>query len=148
MVDEANESIHIADDLVIALSDLTFRFSRSGGPGGQHVNRRETRVELCFDIAHSPSLSEPQRELLTRRLANQVDSKGILHVVANTYRSQLRNRQDAIERFTRLIQRGLHKPKRRRPTKPSRQSTEKRLLEKRRRSETKRRRKPVPSDDL
>ena len=148
MVDEANQTIHIADDLVIALSDLTFRFSRSGGPGGQHVNRRETRVELRFDIAHSPSLSEPQRELLTRQLANQMDSEGILHVVANTYRSQLRNRQDAIERFTRLIQRGLHIPKRRRPTKPSRQSAEKRLSEKRRRSESKRLRKPGPPDDL
>jgi len=147
MANETSADIHITNELAIPLSELAFRFSRSGGPGGQNVNRRETRVELCFDIKASPSLNDAQRGTLIKQLTNQVDRDGILHVVADTHRSQLHNRQDAIERFTRLIRQGLRKPKRRRPTKPSPQCAEQRLSGKRRRGETKRLRKPVQSND-
>jgi len=148
MVDDSSDSIPITEELAIQLSELTFRFSRSAGPGGQHVNRRETRVELCFDIAHSACLSEAQRGLLAKQLSSRVDNKGILHIVADSRRSQFHNRQHALERFTRLIRRGLRRPKRRRPTKPSRRSVQRRLSRKRRHSETKMLRRPVQPNDL
>ena len=147
MVHDSSESIPITDELAIPLSELTFRFSRSAGPGGQHVNRRDTRVELCFDIVHSTCLSEAQRGLLAKQLSSRVDNKGVLHIVADSHRSQFRNRQHALERFTRLIRRGLRKPKRRRPTQPSRQSARRRLSRKRRHSEVKKLRRPVQRDD-
>ena len=132
------EILPITDQLAIPLSELDFRFSRSGGPGGQHVNRTATRVELLFDVAHSPSLTEEQRQRLLKRLAGRIDSEGILRVAAQSERSQLRNRQEAIERFQTLLRQALHIPKRRRRSKVPRWARERRLAEKRRRSETKR----------
>lgn len=129
--------ISITRDLVIPVSEVQFQFSRSGGPGGQNVNRRETRVELLFDVQHSPSLSEEQRARLLQRLANQVDAQGILRIVADTQRSQLQNRQEALARLVQWLRRGLYVPKRRRPTRPSQQAIERRLTRKRRRSEIK-----------
>jgi ribosome-associated protein len=129
--------IHITSDLVIPMSEVEFQFSRSGGPGGQNVNRRETRVELLFDLRHSPSVQEAQRERLLARLAGQVDSRGILRIVVNEERSQLQNRQLALARFVELMRRGLHVPRRRRPTRPSRATIEHRLTQKRRRAERK-----------
>lgn len=143
MTDKSRGYINIKNRLAIPASELKFQFSRSGGPGGQNVNRRETRVELLFDIQHSPSLNEEQRELLLRRLAGQIDGQGVLRIVATTHRSQLRNRQEAIERFVQLLQRGLYTPRRRLPTRPSPLSAEQRLARKRRRSEIKELRKPV-----
>lgn len=135
--------IEISDTLSIPLTELSFRFSRSSGPGGQHVNKSETRVELLFDVANSPGLTDEQRERVMRRLARRIDSAGVLHVVSQATRSQKQNRDLAIERFTRLVQKALEPPKKRRPTEPSRQAKERRLREKRRRSEIKRyRRKP------
>lgn len=147
MADESSEYIHITRALAIPGSELEFRFSRSGGPGGQRVNRRETRVELLFDVQGSPSLSEKQRDRLLKRLASQIDHNGILHIVAHTHRSQLRNRQEAIERFIRLLQRGLRARRRRLPTKVPPQAIEQRLARKRRRSEIKKLRKRIPRDD-
>jgi ribosome-associated protein len=132
------EILPITDQLAIPLSELHFRFSRSGGPGGQHVNRTATRVELLFDVAHSPSLTEEQRQRLLKRLAGRIDSEGILRVAAQSERSQLRNRQEAIERLQTLLRQALHIPKRRRRSKVPRWARERRLAEKRRRSETKR----------
>ncbi len=133
--------------LAIPSSELEFQFSRSGGPGGQNVNRRETRVELLFDLRNSPSLSEEQRERLLRRLATHIDSKGMLRIVATTYRSQSRNREEAVERFVGLLQQGLYVPKRRLSTRPSRQSVHQRLASKRRRTQIKDLRKRVQPDD-
>ena len=132
------EILPITDQLAIPLSELDFRFSRSGGPGGQHVNRTATRVELLFDVAHSPSLTEEQRQRLLKRLAGRIDSEGILRVAAQSERSQLRNRQEAIERLQTLLRQALHIPKRRHRSKVPRWARERRLAEKRRRSETKR----------
>jgi len=137
------EILPITDQLAIPLSELYFRFSRSGGPGGQHVNRTATRVELLFDVAHSPSLTEEQRQRLLKRLAGRIDSEGILRVAAQSERSQLRNRQEAIERLQTLLRQALHIPKRRRRSKVPRWARERRLAEKRRRSETKRYRRKV-----
>lgn len=146
MADESSEYIHITRALAIPASELEFRFSRSGGPGGQRVNRRETRVELLFDVQGSPSLSEKQRDRLLKRLASQIDQNGILHIVAHTHRSQLRNRQEAIERFVRLLQQGLRARRRRLLSKIPPQAIEQRLARKRRRSEIKKLRKRIPPD--
>ncbi len=141
------EILPITDQLAIPLSELGFRFSRSGGPGGQHVNRTATRVELLFDVAHSPSLTEEQRQRLLKRLAGRIDSEGILRVAAQSERSQLRNRQEATERLQTLLRQALHIPKRRRRSKVPRWARERRLAQKRRRSETKRYRRKVRGDD-
>lgn len=147
VADKSREYVNITHELAVPVSELEFQFSRSGGPGGQKVNRRETRVELFFDIQHSPSLNEEQRERLLKRWASQVDSEGTLRLVADTHRSQLRNRQEAIERFIRLLQQGLHVPRQRRPTTPSPHAAEQRLARKRRRSEIKELRKHLDPDD-
>lgn len=134
------ELVWITDQLAIPLAELEFRFSRSGGPGGQHVNRSATRVELRFDVAHSPSLSEEQRQRALERLAGRLDSEGVLRVVAESERSQWRNRQEAVERFRMLLRQALHIPRRRRRTRLPAWARERRLAEKRRRSEIKRHR--------
>ena len=124
--------LKITDSLTIPLSELHFQFSRSGGPGGQHVNRSETQVELTFDVANSPTLSEAQRLRILAALKSSIDSRGMLHLSAQTTRSQHRNRLEVIERFQRLLQRALHIPNRRVPTRPPAKVKEQRLAEKRR----------------
>lgn len=129
--------LQITETLAIPLSELRFQFSRSSGPGGQHVNRSETQVELTFDVASSPSLDEAQRARILSGLKTYIDSRGCLHLSAQTTRSQHRNRAEVIERFQRLLQRALHIPKRRVPTRPPPQVKEQRLSEKRRTSHIK-----------
>ena len=131
------EVVIVSRELRIPRSELAFRFSRSGGPGGQHVNRTETRVELMFDVANSPSLLEGQRTRILGRLAGHVDGDGVLHVISSATRSQARNREDAVQRLRALLAGALRRRKRRVPTKPSRSSREARLDRKRRRSSTK-----------
>ena len=138
--------IRIIDTVSIPMSELRFRFARSSGPGGQHVNRTATQVELLFDVANSPSLNETQRQRVLRKLRSRIDKEGVLHLVSQETRSQLRNREEVVERFQELMRDALHVPKRRRPTRPSRAARERRLREKRRRSETKRGRRPVSPD--
>ena len=128
----------VSDSLAIPLDELRFRFSRSSGPGGQHVNRSETQVELQFDVAASPSLSEEQRALVLQRLRGHIDSDGVLHLVSSGTRSQLRNREEVTLRFARLMERALRPVKPRRPTRPSTAARARRLEQKRRRSEAKR----------
>jgi ribosome-associated protein len=147
MANESSEPIKITRKLAIPASELEFRFSRSGGPGGQNVNRRETRVELLFDVEGSPTLSEKQRKRLLKRLAKQIDGEGVLHIAVQTHRSQLRNRQEAVERFVAALQRAIRKRKRRFPTKVPAQAKEQRLATKRKRSEIKKKRKGVDSHD-
>jgi ribosome-associated protein len=147
MTNESSELIKITRKLTIPASELEFRFSRSGGPGGQNVNRRETRVELLFDVEGSPTLSEKQRKRLLKRLAKQIDGDGVLHIAVQTHRSQLRNRQEAVERFVEALQKAMRKRKRRLPTKVPAEVKQKRLATKRKRSEIKKKRKRVESDD-
>jgi len=143
-----NESaLRITNSISIPISELRFRFARSSGPGGQHVNRSATQVELLFDVANSPSLNEAQRERVLRRLRSRIDQDGILHLVSQETRSQLRNREEVVKRFQVLMREALRVPKRRLPTRPTRASQERRLREKRRRSEAKRSRRPVQADE-
>jgi ribosome-associated protein len=130
MTDDA--LLKITDTLEIPLAELHFHFSRSGGPGGQHVNRTATQVELTFDVANSPRLNEVQRARILSRLKSYIDTRGILHLSSQTTRSQHRNRADVIARFQRLLQQALHTPKRRMATRPPPQAKEQRLAEKRR----------------
>ena len=139
-------AVRITDTVSIPMSELSFRFARSSGPGGQHVNRSATQVELLFDVAGSPSLNESQRQRVLRKLKSRIDQEGVLHLVSQETRSQLRNREEAVERFQELMRDALRVPKSRRPTRPTRTARERRLGEKRRRGETKRDRRPVQPD--
>jgi ribosome-associated protein len=136
----------VADDLrvnnwlVIPAGELSERFSRSSGPGGQSVNTADTRVELSFDVGRSSSLPEPARERALARLGSRL-TDGVLTVTASEQRSQLMNRQAARARLAALLREALAPPPRPRvPTKPSRAARERRLQDKRRRAETKRNR--------
>ena len=143
------DAIVIYPDLVIPAAELRYRFSRSGGPGGQHVNRTETRVELLFDVAHSSSLTDDQRARVLHRLQGHVDHDGVLRVVSSATRSQLDNRADAATRFQALLQAALKHRKHRIATRPSAGARERRLDQKRVRAGVKQaRRPPHASDDF
>ncbi|MFH7323704.1 alternative ribosome rescue aminoacyl-tRNA hydrolase ArfB [Aeromicrobium sp. HA] len=118
-------------------SELGWRFSRSSGPGGQHVNTTETRVEVLWSPADSTVLTPDQRDRVTARLRNRLVD-GRISVVSSTHRSQLRNREDALRRLEELVAEALRPAKRRRATRPTRGSVERRLDAKKRRSQLKR----------
>ncbi len=134
------ESLVINKELTIPLGEIELRASRSSGPGGQHANVTASRIEAVFDVAASPTLTEEQRNLLREKLGDRVSA------VAQDARSQARNRELALERLREKLAAGLARPKRRRPTRPSRAARERRLEQKRRTSERKSRRR-APLDD-
>jgi ribosome-associated protein len=129
------ESIRVTRSVVLPLSEVELRFSRSSGPGGQHANTSETRVEAIFDVEGSTALSENQK----RRVVSKACPT--LRAVAQDERSQWRNRELAVERLVEQLRKALHVERKRVPTKPSKAAKERRLEEKRRRSDTKRLRK-------
>ncbi|MET0886075.1 MAG: alternative ribosome rescue aminoacyl-tRNA hydrolase ArfB [Mycetocola sp.] len=132
--------LEVSPALTIPASELGWRFSRSSGPGGQHVNTSDSRVELSWSVADSTTLSEEQRLLLFERLGRRLVA-GVLTVSASEERSQLRNREIALRKLAELVIAGLAPAgPRRRPTKPSRGSQRRRLAAKGQRSETKRQR--------
>jgi len=138
----------VAPGVMIPRAELQFRTSRSSGPGGQHVNKVETRVELLFDLANSPSLTEEQRARAMAALHSRLDDDGVLHLVADSFRSQFRNREDAVARFVALLEHALRPRKPRRPTRVPRGVREERLQQKKQRAETKRlREKPRGHDE-
>ena len=140
--------IRITETVAIPPSELHFQFSRSSGPGGQHVNRTASQVELTFDVLHSPSLNEAQRARVLSKLKSYIDTRGVLHLASQTTRSQHRNRAEVIERFTLLLQRALYVPKRRIPTRPSAAAEARRLAAKQRASVAKQqRRRPAPATE-
>jgi ribosome-associated protein len=145
---QPGDVVIISQNLAIPADELRFRFSRSGGPGGQHVNRSETRVELLFDVGNSPSLSEEQRGRVLSRLAGQIDGQGVLRVVASTSRSQLQNRALAVARFQALLGAALRQRKRRVPTRASAAAREKRLAGKRAKSQVKELRRRVSDSSV
>lgn len=141
-----DSTISIRDELFIPKSELTFRASRAGGPGGQHVNTSSTRVELVWDVAGSPSVTETQRRRIRSKLANRVSQEGLLQLADASTRSQHRNREAVTDRFRELLEEALTVAKPRKKTKPTRASRERRLQAKKQRSEVKRMRKPVRGD--
>jgi ribosome-associated protein len=139
-----SEGIRVSAELTLPRDELIFRASRSGGPGGQHVNTSSTRIELVWDAGASPSLSDHQRVYLMRRLASRLDSQGKLRIVSQDERSQLRNREAAIARFVDVVGRALVIPKQRKPTRPPKSSKRARLESKKKRGALKReRRRPL-----
>jgi ribosome-associated protein len=134
-----SDQLHITRSLQIPAPELRFRFSRSSGAGGQNVNKRDTKVELLFDVAGSPSLGPRQRDRIMTKLASRIDADGVLHIVVSDERTQGRNREIAIERFRALLIDALRPdPPKRRPTKPSKAAVDRRIASKRRRGERKR----------
>lgn len=132
------DPIPISPRLAIPREEVTLSASRSSGPGGQHVNTSSTRIELTWNIAESPSLSPEQRDRLLTRLASRLDSRGTLRLVAQTGRSQLRNKEEAIARMAELVGEALVVPKVRRATRPSKAAKRERLDDKRKRGALKR----------
>jgi ribosome-associated protein len=141
------DMIQITRELAIPLEEVELRASRASGPGGQGVNTTDSRVELRFDLANSTSLAPEVKERAMRRLASRLDSAGQLRVVAQTQRSQLANRRDAIERFAALLADAVAVPRSRKATRPSAAATARRVESKRRRSATKRLRRPPASPE-
>jgi ribosome-associated protein len=139
--------LDVSPDLRVPLAELEFRASRSGGPGGQHVNTSSTRVEVTWDVAGSPALSEEQRQRLLGRLASRLDGAGRLRLVSSSTRSQLRNREDVTERLREVLAQALVVPKTRKRTRPPRAAKAARLESKRRRSATKRDRRPPRGEE-
>src|SRR2546421_373865 len=130
------DSIRVTRSVVLPLSEIELRFSRSSGPGGQHAQKTETRVEAVLDVEASSALSPVQKARVLRRAGP------VLRAVAQDERSRLRNQELAIERLTEQLRRALRVERRRVPTKPTASSREARLDQKRRRSQVKRLRRP------
>ena len=138
----------MSDDGVLAVNDsvrvpraeLTYRATRSGGPGGQHVNTSSTRVELAWDVGASPSVSEEERARIREKLSNRISGEGLLLLAASEHRSQNRNKEAVTERFVELVRQALVVPAKRKKTRPGKAAREARLRAKKHRSELKRRR--------
>ena len=126
--------------------ELNFKTSRSSGPGGQHVNKTESRVELSWNMMESVCLNESQKLLVKKRLSSRLTDQGILMLVSEKYRSQHRNREDVTERFLALISASLIPIKKRKPTRPTRSSVEKRIKNKKIRGEIKSSRRKNPEN--
>jgi ribosome-associated protein len=127
--------------------ELSEKFILTGGPGGQHVNRTESGVQLSFDVASSSFVPDEVKERLLRLAGSRADSSGVITIEARSHRSQLRNREDARRRLAALIEEAHQAPRERIATRPSRAAKKKRLAAKRRRAETKQNRGNPAADD-
>lgn len=132
--------IRINDKLSIGDREISFTYSRSPGPGGQSVNKTASKATLWFDVANSPSLSAEQRRRLRAELATRIGRDGMLRVVSWRHRTQVANRRDAFSRFATLLAETLRSRLRRKPTRPTRASRERRLSDKQHRSRLKQKR--------
>ena len=139
--------IKITEDLSIKNGELRFKFIRSGGPGGQNVNKVATAVQLRFDTWNSHSLQDEVRLRLFRLAGKKITRDGVIVITASRFRTQEKNREDAVERLTQLIRRASQKPKTRKPTKPTLQSKKRRLENKRESARKKNIRKSVPINE-
>ena len=129
--------LEITNNILIPLRELSYTFSRSSKPGGQNVNKVNTRVSLIFDVAHSPSLSAVQKIRIRQRLAGRINKQGLLRVVSFRYRTQAANRVAALERFASLLREALHETKPRKKTRQPRSAKENRLAAKKHRGRIK-----------
>lgn len=145
MSEESRSGLRVSPALTIPEPELRWRFSRSSGPGGQGVNTTDSRVELSWDIGTSVVLTAAQRQRLSTRLANRITG-GVLTIAASQYRSQLRNREAARDRLGALVADALATRTRRRATRPTRGSKERRLAAKKSRGQTKALRRQPPTD--
>lgn len=132
--------IEIANGIYISEDELVFKVSRSGGPGGQNVNKVNTRVTLFFDVGNCEALSDVQKRLILTRLATRIDKNGVLRVVSQKHRTQRANREAAVERLRMLLANALKKQPTRKKTAVSYAAKQRRLEEKRRRSQLKQQR--------
>ena len=128
------------------MGEVSYRTSRSSGPGGQHVNKTESRVELIWNLPDSVCLDGDQRDRLMKYFGNRLTEKGELILASEKYRSQNRNKEDVADRFLRLVAAALIPPKKRTPTRPTRASRENRIKHKKIRGEIKRNRRERPSE--
>lgn len=133
----SDDGLQVNEDVIIPRSELVFRATRAGGPGGQHVNTSSTRIELLWDVAASSALEPEARDRVAARLASRMNADGHLRVVASENRSQLRNREAAEQRLAELVRAALVVPKARRKTRPTRAAKAKRLDQKKRQSKKK-----------
>ena len=129
--------LRITPDLTVPRSELTYRATRAGGPGGQHVNTSSTRVELTWDVATSMSLTDEQRARIVERLGRRIDASGVLRMTDAGTRSQHRNRERVTERFIEVLAGAFVEQKKRKPTKVPRAVKEARLEQKKKRSQVK-----------
>ena len=139
--------ILVTGDISIAESELTFHYIRSTGPGGQNVNKVATAAQLRFDAIESPALTPDVRKRLRSIAGRRMTAAGEIIITAQRFRSQERNRQDAIDRLVRLLRRAAEPPKPRTATRPTRAMIEHRLADKARRGATKKSRLPVRDDE-
>jgi len=140
--------IKITEKISVNENEIKEEFIRSSGPGGQNVNRVATAVQLRFDVANSPSLPSDVRNRLLRIAGKRATEEGILIIEARRYRSQEKNRKDALDRLITLIVKATQKPKMRRKTKPTYESIRKRLESKRRRSRVKKMRRLATESEI
>jgi ribosome-associated protein len=139
--------IRITDEIFIGQWEIEESFVRAAGPGGQHVNKTSSAVQLRFDVRHSPSLPPDVRARMERLAGQRLTKDGVLVLVAQGERSQLRNRAEALARLVELILAAAHRPTPRRPTKPTRASKKRHLDSKKRRGTIKSLRQRGPNDD-
>jgi ribosome-associated protein len=139
-------TLQITRKIQIPESEIDEQFIRASGPGGQHVNRAATAVQLRFDVENSPSLPEGVRRRLMKLAGSRLTKQGELILEASKHRSRAQNREEARQRLIKLIRRAAKPPTKRKKTRPTRASKERRLKNKRARSEKKRRRKPPGLD--
>jgi ribosome-associated protein len=140
-------TICVTPNITLDEKEISFDFIRASGPGGQNVNKVATAVQLRFDVRHSPNLTGDVRTRLTRLAGRRINEDGILVIEAKRFRTQERNRQDAMDRLIALIRKASERPKRRIGTKPSKGSKERKLAAKRHRSRIKQLRGGVRSSD-
>lgn len=140
---DAENLVTITPYLAIPLRELEFRFSRSGGPGGQNVNKVNSKVTLFFHVFLSPSLNSSQKSLLSSRLASRISQQGVLQLAATEHRTQKANKDAVLIRFANLLRQALVVQKPRKKTKPSRRSKERRIASKKKRAVVKQQRQKV-----
>ncbi len=144
---EVGEPVVVREDVTIDPDEIAYDWARSGGPGGQNVNKVNTRITLLFDVNASASLSDEQKNRIHRRLSERINREGVLRVVASRRRTQMANKRAALARFAELLAEALHREKPRKKTRPSAGAKRRRRVEKTHRGRIKESRRWRPGDE-